>query len=378
MNRDNFQKGFLILLVVAISALFLAMIRGFLVTLLLAGIFAGILNNLLYQRLLGLFRERKALASLCTILVFVVVIVIPLMAFFGIVVNEAVEISKSAVPWIEEQLRTPDRLYERLRGVPGFDLIEEYRGEILTRLAAFAGKAGSLVVRGLSAASTGTVAFFFQLFIFLYALFFFLMDGESLLRKILYYLPLSSKDESRMVDEFVSVTRATIKGTLVVGVVQGAAAGIGLWIAGIGGAVFWGTVMVVLSIIPGIGTALVWVPAVVYLAAVGRWTAAILLALYCGLIVGSVDNFLRPRLVGKDVKLNALLILLGTIGGILLFGIAGFIIGPILAALFVTVWEIYGAAFSYALADRPPHTRRRRSKPGRKPDQRQRDESRKR
>jgi len=222
------------------------------------------------------------------------------------------------------------------------------------------------------------VVFFFQLFIFLYAMFFFLIDGEALLRKIMYYMPLSKMDESRMMDKFVSVTRATIKGTLVIGVIQGTAAGIGFWVCGISGAVFWGSMMVVLSVIPGIGTALVWVPAAVYLAAVGKWTAAIGLAVYCGLIVGSVDNILRPRLVGKDTKMHELMILLGTLGGIYLFGIAGFIVGPIIAALFVTVWEIYGKAFNYALTDRPAQTRRRRPPPRRKPDESPRDEPRKR
>jgi predicted PurR-regulated permease PerM len=366
MNRDAFQKSFLILLVIAISLMFFVMIRNFVITLLLAGIFAGILHRL-YERLLTPFKERKALASLCTILIFVLAAIVPLMAFFGIVVNQALTISRSAAPWIEEQINQPDRLYQWLKNLPGFELIEPYRDEILTRLATIAGNVGNFVVRGLSSATTGTVAFFFQLFIFLYALFFFLMDGDALLRKILYYLPLSSKDESLLADKFSSVTRATIKGTLVIGIIQGGMAGLGLWVAGVGGSVFWGTVMVVLSIIPGIGTAIVWVPAAIYLAAVGKTVTAVLLAIYCGLVVGSVDNVLRPRMVGQDTKMPDLMILLGTLGGILLFGIAGFILGPIIAALFMTTWEIYGRSFEYALADRPTQSRRRRSQPRRKP-----------
>jgi predicted PurR-regulated permease PerM len=377
VTRQNIQKTTLILLVIAISALFFAMIKGFIITLLLAGIFAGILYTP-YQKLLTLFREHKALASLCTILIFVLVVVIPLLAFFGIVANQALDISRSAAPWIEEQIRQPDRIYEWLTNLPGFKNAEPYRDDILKKLASIVGNVGNFAVRALSAATTGTVSFFFQFFIFLYALYFFLIDGEALLRKILYYLPLGDKDESRLVEKFNSVTRATIKGTLLIGVIQGTAAGLGLWVAGVGGAVFWGAVMVVLSIIPGIGTALVWVPAAVYLAAIGRVAPAVVLALYCGLIVGSVDNLLRPRLVGKDTKLPDLMILLGTLGGILLFGVSGFIIGPIIAAIFVTAWDIYGHAFEYALASRPPQSRRRRSKPRRKPDQPRRDDTRQR
>lgn len=366
MDREKFQKSFLILLVIAISLMFFTMIRNFAVTLLLAGIFAGTLHGL-YERLLSPLRERRALASVCTILIFVLAVVIPLMAFFGIVVNQALTVSRSAAPWIEQQINQPDRLYQWLKDLPGFELIEPYRDEILTRLANIAGNVGNFVVRGLSSATTGTVAFFFQLFIFLYALFFFLKDGSALLSKIVYYLPLSSKEESLLIDKFRSVARATIKGTLVIGIIQGGMAGLGLWVAGIGGSVFWGTVMVVLSIIPGIGTAIVWVPATIYLVAVGKTVAGILLAIYCGLVVGSVDNVLRPRMVGKDTKMPDLMILLGTLGGILLFGVAGFILGPIIAALFMTVWEIYGRSFEYALVERPTQSRRRRSKPRRKP-----------
>jgi predicted PurR-regulated permease PerM len=104
--------------------------------------------------------------------------------------------------------------------------------------------------------------------------------------------------------------------------------------------------MVVLSIIPGIGTALVWVPAVIYLIAGGHYVTGIVLAIWCGVVVGTVDNVLRPRLVGKDTKMSDLLILLSTLGGIFLFGAVGFIIGPIVAALFVTVWDIYGVTFA--------------------------------
>jgi predicted PurR-regulated permease PerM len=181
-------------------------------------------------------------------------------------------------------------------------------------------------------------------------MFFFLKDGGAILDKILSYIPLKSKDKERLTDKFVSVSRATIKGTLVIGIVQGGLAGAGFAVAGIDGAVFWGTVMAVLSVIPAVGVALVWVPAVVYLIATGHVMTGVLLGLYCGLIVGSADNVLRPLLVGKDVKMHELLILFGTLGGITLFGVVGFIIGPVIAAIFITVWDIYGTAFREALS----------------------------
>jgi predicted PurR-regulated permease PerM len=188
----------------------------------------------------------------------------------------------------------------------------------------------------------------------LYATFFFLLDGRETLRKILYYLPLPQEDESRLVARFVSVARATIKGTFVVGIAQGTLGGLGFWVAGINGAALWATVMAVFSILPGIGTAIVWVPAVVYLFAVGKTLTAILLGAWCVIVVGTIDNFLRPWLVGKDTKMSDLLVLLSTLGGIVMFGAVGVIIGPIIAALFVTVWEIYGEVFRDVLPEAAP------------------------
>jgi predicted PurR-regulated permease PerM len=179
----------------------------------------------------------------------------------------------------------------------------------------------------------------------LYAMFFFLRDGESILQRVFYYIPLSHDDEERMLERFTSVTRATIKGTLIIGVVQGTLAGLALWAGGIAGAAFWGTIMVILSVIPGIGSALVWVPAVIYLYATGSTLAATLVAVWCAAVVGTIDNVLRPMLVGKDAKMPDLLILIGTLGGLFLFGPIGFIAGPIVFGLFITIWHIYGEAF---------------------------------
>jgi predicted PurR-regulated permease PerM len=127
---------------------------------------------------------------------------------------------------------------------------------------------------------------------------------------------------------------------------QGALGGLALAVVGIPSAVFWGVIMTVLSILPGIGTALVWIPAAVILGASGHILKAVGLAVFCGLVVGSLDNVLRPALVGKDTQMHELMIFLSTLGGIMMFGVVGFIIGPIIAALFISVWEIYGVMFA--------------------------------
>jgi predicted PurR-regulated permease PerM len=154
-----------------------------------------------------------------------------------------------------------------------------------------------------------------------------------------------------MLGKFVSVARATLKGTILIGVAQGLLGGLAFWAAGIDGAIFWGTVMTVMSIIPGIGSALIWGPAAVILMTTGEVWRGIVLAGFGGLVIGSVDNLLRPLLVGRDTQMHELLIFFSTLGGLLLFGVMGFIIGPILAALFVTVWEMFGTAFRSSLAE---------------------------
>ena len=249
--------------------------------------------------------------------------------------------------WIQEQVRQPSGLAERLPAwtEPVLEKLAPYRGQLLEKTGEITGMVGNFLFKSLSATTRGTVAFFLHLFVMLYAMFFFLMDGPTLIRRIRSYIPLREEDKDRMEERFMSVTRATIKGTFAIGAIQGALGGIGLAVAGIEGSIFWGAIMAVLSVIPGVGAAIVWAPAVIYLLAKGQILTGLLLLAWCAGVVGTVDNVLRPRLVGKDAKMPDLLILLSTLGGIVMFGAVGFIIGPIVAALFITIWDIYGAAF---------------------------------
>ena len=355
-DREKFHRVFILILVAVISAVFLQMIRGFIVTVLMAAIFSGLAHPL-YRRVLHLVRGRRATAAVLTLLVVLLVVVTPLVVFMGIVATEALDISQSVTPWVRQHIREPSKLGQLLERLPYADQIQTqvqaYSTQIIEKMGELAGRVSSFLVNSLSAATRGTVGFLFHLFVMLYAMFFFLAGGRQVLDRTLGYVPLPEADKELMVDKFVSVARATLKGTFVVGVVQGGLAGLALAVVGIQGATFWGTLMVVLSIVPALGTALVWVPAVVYLFAVGKTTSAIGLALWCALIVGTVDNFLRPKLVGRDTKMPDLLILLSTFGGLSMFGVVGFVLGPIIAALFIAVWQIYGAAFGELLGKEP-------------------------
>ncbi len=351
-DPDRFSRTFLVALALIISAIFLYMVRDLLSAVLFAAILAG-LTHPIYRRFLSWYRGRKTLASATTVVLVLVLIIGPGIALIGIVAAEALDVSERVSPWVQAQLENPDAIDELIANRPWLAELAPYKAEIQAKAGELAGRLGKVFVQGLAATTRGTALFVLQMFVMLYAMFFFLMTGRQTLERILYFVPLQSKDEDAMVDRFLSVTRATLKGTLVIGMLQGFLAAVAFGVVGIEGVFFWGTIMAVLSVIPGIGAALVWVPAVGFLFATGRPTAAVGLGLWCALAVGSVDNVMRPWLVGRDTRMSDLLILLSTLGGIAAFGAQGIVLGPILAALFVTVWEIYGRAFRHVLPVRP-------------------------
>jgi predicted PurR-regulated permease PerM len=348
MNKETINKWVLLLLVLFISALFLSMIRQFLMAIFLAGIFSA-LSYPLYLRFERWFKGRRSPASIATLVVIVFLVVLPLGGLLGIITAQAIKVGEAVKPWVEQQLAEPDAISSAIKSIPFIDRVEPYRNLILKKAGEMVGGISGFLINRLSAVTLGTVNFLFLLLIMLYTMFFFLIDGPKLIEKILYYLPLKDHDERRMLDKFTSVTRATLKGTAVIGILQGALAGAAFAVVGIQGPVFWGAIMAVLSFIPGIGSALVWGPAVIILAATGHFAKAIGLGVFCAAVVGSIDNLLRPALVGRDTQMHELMILFGTLGGIVMFGVVGIIIGPIVAALFVTVWEIYGVAFKDVL-----------------------------
>jgi len=348
MSTTNVSKLVLLILVLAISAIFLTMIKGFLMAILLAGI-ASSMAQPIFQRLTRLMRGNQTLGSISTLLIIVLLIIVPLGSLLGVVTAEAIKVGNSVTPWVQDKVANPDKISLWLQQQKFYSQIQPYEDDILLKAGQMVGFLSKFLISSLSTATAGTLHFFFMLFVMLYSMYFFLIDGSALLNRILYYLPLKDEDERKLIEKFRSVTRATLKGTAVIGALQGGLAGLAFLVVGIPSSIFWGTIMVVLSIVPGIGTGLVWVPAAIILMAGGSTAKGIGLAIFCGLVVGSIDNFLRPRLVGKDTKMPDLLILLGTMGGIVMFGILGFIIGPIVAALFVTIWEIYGMVFKDVL-----------------------------
>lgn len=346
------QRRSLLALALATTVLFIWVIWDFLLALLLAAILSGMFHPV-YRRIGRRVGYRRGIAAVITVAGVLLGVIAPVILFLVMVADQVVQLSKVARPWITANASRFTELDPLFDHVPLLQSLRPYRDEILSKLGELASEIGSFAVALVTEAARQTVTAGLMLFVALYAMYFFLKDGKTALDKILYYLPLPPADETRMVERFLSVSRATIKGTLIIGGLQGALGGIAFAVVGIQGAAVWGTIMAMLSAIPGLGHALVWIPVTIYLAATGQWAACIGLLIWCAGVVGSVDNFLRPWLVGKDTQLPDLIILVSTLGGLVLFGPLGFILGPIVAALFVTVWELYGVAFADLLPPVP-------------------------
>ncbi len=344
MKRETVNKAVLLLLVLSISAVFLAMIRNFLMAIFMAGLFSALVHPV-YRWLVRLLHGRENLASGITVTGIIVLILVPLSILIGIVVTQAISVGQSVTPWIHSFIHEPSVVSDYLKKLPFYEQALPYRDFIIHKAGQLVGTVSSFLIESLSSATKLTVDALFGTIIMLYVMFYFLTMGRKLLEKILYYLPLEDKDEQLLLNRFTSVAGATIKSTLIIGMLQGLICGLGFSFAHIKAPVFWGSVMAVMSIIPAVGTAIIWGPALLILAMQGDWHGTLILAVVCGAIAGNLDNLLRPRLVGKDTEMHDLFVLFGTLGGISMFGIQGIIVGPIIAALFITIWEIYGNSF---------------------------------
>ncbi len=177
----------------------------------------------------------------------------------------------------------------------------------------------------------------------MYLLFFLLRDGKGLARQIRDAIPLAESQKDHLLKKFATVIKATVKGNIAVAATQGALGGLILWALGIQGAVLWAVVMAFLSLLPAVGAGLIWGPIALYFFATGAVWQGVILTAWGILVIGLVDNVLRPILVGKDTKMPDYVVLITTLGGLSLFGINGFVIGPLIAAMFIAAWDLFAA-----------------------------------
>jgi predicted PurR-regulated permease PerM len=342
----NFEGRVFFALVLATTAVFLWMVRGFLMPVFWAAVFA-VLFRRLFLRLNTALRGRRAIAALLSTLVVILVVLIPFLLIGAAVTQQAIGLYQR-ISTGQVDLNAPIAFVEReLPRLTGF--LNEY-GIQIGRVRESVESAAVVVTQWVAgqALAVGqnilTVTVLFALM--LYFLFFFLRDGDNIVKGAIRALPMGDEREERLLRKFAEVSRATVKGTLVVAAVQGAIGGILFALVGIQAAVFWGVVMGVLSLLPAIGPALVWAPAAVILIATGALWRGIILIAGGTLVIGLIDNLLRPILVGRETAMPDYLILLATLGGISAFGLAGFVVGPIIAALFLVMWEMFADEYA--------------------------------
>ncbi|WP_437890702.1 AI-2E family transporter [Phytobacter sp. V91] len=333
---------FFILLLLLVSVAFFSLILPYYSAIIWAVILALIFYPL-NIKLTALLRGRDGIASLLTVLLICIIVFLPLMVVISSLI---VELNALYQRLQSNASDLPQLLNNGINALPDwarsylqdndFNSVSTIR-EKISGVALAAGRylAGSAVIIG-----KNTLGLTIGFCMMVYLLFFLLKDGSRLVRRIFIAIPLTDKIKRRLFHKFAGVSRATVKGTLVVAIVQGALGGAAFWFAGFNGSLLWATLMAFMSLIPAVGTAIIWVPAVVYLSTTGETVTAVVLTLYFVIVVGLADNILRPLLVGKDTRMPDYLILFTTLGGLQLFGINGFVIGPLIAGLFISSWNL--------------------------------------
>lgn len=345
MRIRTLENASFLTLVALVTIAFVGLVDTFFEPIFWAAVFA-ILFTPLYRRLLSAFRGSAAIASFVAILAVLLLVILPLVGIGVAVTSEAVvlydgisngDIDVTApVEMVESWLPRANRFLDAVN--LDLDRVRESISNAAVSVSQFV--AAQAIAIGQSTVQT-LVLFLLTL----YLLFFFLRDGDRIIESLIRALPLGDPRERRLFHRFAEMTRATIKGTLVVGIVQGTLGGLAFLILGLHAPVLWGVVMAILSMLPAVGSFLVWGPAAIYLLATGSIAKGIILIILGGLLIGTIDNVLRPLLVGRDTHLPDYIILLSTLGGIVVFGLSGFVIGPIIAGLFVTVWDMFVEEF---------------------------------
>jgi predicted PurR-regulated permease PerM len=346
INLPGLEDKTFLFLVVVVSLAFAWILWPFFGAVLWGTILA-ILFVPLYRRLMRSMAHRRTLAALATVMIVLLIVILPLVLIGALLLQEALGV------YAKFQSGELDlgRFFQQVLGaLPGWvsDLLNRFG---LSNLSSMQDKLSTGLMQGsqLVAAKVfdigqNTLDLVVNLGIVLYLLFFFLRDGDGLARRIRTAVPLHADQQRELFNMFTTVIRATVKGNVVMAIVQGALGGLIFWFLGVHAAVLWAVVMAFLSLLPAVGSALVWVPVAIYFLVTGATWQGIVLIAFGVLVIGMVDNVLRPILVGKDTKMPDYVVLISTLGGMAIFGLNGFVIGPVIAAMFMSVWEIFVAS----------------------------------
>jgi predicted PurR-regulated permease PerM len=342
LSKKTTEQVFFLALLVLVTLAFYDLVDDFFRAIFWAAILA-LMFRPVHQWLVKVMPNWPALNALLTTLAIVVAVLIPVSFVAIAVAQEAANLARdietgnidteSTLLWLEQRIPFLPTIIERFQ----IDLARIQEGLSAAAIAAGRWVAGNAVTIGQNA-----LQFFLRLFVMLYLLFFFIKDGKSIMLAVARVLPLDMELQQNLKSRFANVARATLKGTFLISAIQGLIGGISFWALDIRAPILWGVVMAVFALIPAVGPAIVWLPAAIILLASGEVAKGLILIGIGAVVIGLVDNLLRPVLVGRDARLPDYIILLTTLGGITVFGLSGVLIGPIIAALFFTVWTSLG------------------------------------
>ncbi len=343
-QKDNFKKmrlGFFFALITALTFSMFVLIRPFFY----AFFWALIIAMMLYPLFLKILRVTKmrTLSVVCTIVIVLCTIIVPVMVIGGLLVKESYDVYQtvSQLDFFSSGDVTRFQLADTF--------LEPYVMIVAREWKTYAGEAIQFLSTHLFSSiqhiTSNTVSFVLNVFFMLYILFYFLSDGEVFLKRLSQLSPLPMHYEEKLFGQFRSTARATLKSSLIIGGIQGLIGGVLFFVTGINGALMWGILMMIVSLIPAVGSFIIWFPAGLFMLAIGNiWQGVtILIVGFC--LIATIDNVLRPPLIGKDIEMHPLIVLFSTLGGLQLFGLSGFVMGPIIAALFLAVVQVYEEYF---------------------------------
>jgi len=341
------------LLLVAVSLALVVILKPFYGTLLWALIIA-LLFTPMYRWLVGRLHGRHNWAALLTLVVVLLIAVLPVLLIGVGLVGEVSTLMAQVQSgelrpetWLQQIFnRLPDPL---LRVMERFGMADV--AGLQSRLLDGLNETGQLIATRVLRYGQNTFELLASLFIMLYVAFFLLRDGDALVATLRDSVPLTPRHQRLLSLKFSTAIRATVKGNLLVALLQGGLGGLAFWVLGVRGALVWAVLMAFLSLLPAVGAALVWAPVALYLLAAGEHAAGLGLVAWGVLVIGLVDNLLRPVLVGKDTRMPDWVVLMATLGGMAVFGINGFVLGPVIAAMFFAVWQIMLLDWRNAPAD---------------------------
>lgn len=347
MKFSRFKNMSFFTALILITAGFLYLIKPFFYPLFWAAVIAGIFYPV-FSRINKKINYPN-LSSLATIGVILIIIILPVAILSSLVLKETLDLYGSISDNQGPIVSTIKSIFEWIKNNPVTEKLNINEQQVTQELTNFAKNTTDFIFTAAKNITQNSLTFLIMFIIMIYALFFFLKDGEKMLKKLAHISPLGENHEIIMYKKFTSTARAVLKGTLIVGGIQGILTGMLFYITGIEGSLILGIITALFSIIPGFGSYIIWFPAALIMLILGNTWEGVLILMIGALLISTIDNFLRPILVGKDTQMHPLLILSSTLGGLVVFGISGFIIGPIITALLLSLWEMYEQYFHQEL-----------------------------